>query len=1033
MRKGAFFMPWNTNRVLRDAKVAAVLTVIVFIGGPVSGDVTEDLATLRSALRSEVERCRDEVALTHPNRLDPSVMATCSRDDDDAIRDLVSSIGSLRYLRHYRLIEVEPLGDAVLDQVVAVTAHVNQLLQEHGLPVASHSPAELKDQLLAISSHAAPDSVLNPYFRAPLTASFEVTLRRQIEERIRSLAAARAFSLSGSSEVAMADREALNRRFSYQIVRDLIGRSMTVYVDGEIEKHVGDFRAIIDRDNRRRALVDVSPAASEAPRHDVGDFDRARTAFERLYGIVLSLLPVLADDQESTSSHGYDVSVLIESHFPPYTQVRAAVSTAVHDCWWLLLFGHFESNDGNYLGEDKLHGKLFAFDRDDQQLYLYDKRTEEFKAIYERGRNPVTRGVYLLSDYGFGDLWSAQNAAHLLDSVRRRIGPNGDLLETPTVLGSDLARAFGGVADGSHYLGVPIPNTVTVEWGGEQRIRLASVAASAHGRTLSEVDLPPIALEYRIATGANAVSHGISLPVQDELFHGGAVLRCSPSHDQTRTTVLDAPGRIRVSSAISRVDRPFRARGPTQGITGAIECAKWISNTNSALRLSEVAQIISKDPDGAEPDVDLALLQYLGTAGDIPRSVKSMINDLTIGQLLALNRRDEALAVLRLQATLMQTHADGSYVDAYFRYYRQLLKRLRPDAVSPTRAECSYTLALNQVSAPAELQPVPETEPVGANGIFRSLRNGAAVEDGPMGGQPRDVDVRRRLLAEVLATDESTPVHEYLTGQVLQLFEAFPNYAIVDTTTADDIIEHWQRKVPQIVQGKKSTRQFGPAAVLIWETYHRLLAFWEPLTSGAEVRKSDQVGQLVNVVKGVLKETQDWEVLCDTGKEAIEDEVERSVSRLKEYTSSAFIPYMYYPLDDRDFVIVLDDVTSRLKRDLITKRAELDNRHREGVERELGRLRSGADVDMFQARWRRLVPLHTRPLVSLLLGDIVRQYGMIARRIDYKDAKTFPLFRVKGMGVGYSMQSGLSTELHLDWVATDLQRSGLPTMSVPRK
>ena len=254
-------------------------------------------------------------------------------------------------------------------------------------------------------------------------------------------------------------------------------------------------------------------------------------------------------------------------------------------------------------------------------------------------------------------------------------------------------------------------------------------------------------------------------------------------------------------------------------------------------------------------------------------------------------------------------------------------------------------------------------------------------------------------------------------NQLDLLWRQFPDYRAVSKESASRIEALWAAESQHITQDKDDSVQANEIALLIWQTYHCLVADHHPLAPEETKRKSTQLEKLAKVLEQFDSEVT-WhqtDIPRET-REMIREESRRCIIRLNDYSNSPQCPLFYYPLHDAAFGKAVDAINSQAQKEIQRFREEYSDYRKKLLEEAMKKARTPEkNADFFQRSLRNWSNLQAKSIVSLTMGNIVRHYCMVDRNLNYDDSAMFPFWKVKGIGVAYKMQEGLSMELKVDW------------------
>jgi len=890
----------------------------------------------------------------------------------DAVAASLELLASIRYIRSHAEPGGEPFSDKSTESVPQLLQCLNEALRRSGLPEIECGANEFRSIVAGLLPRSYANDLVNPYFREPVSALRIAEICGEIQAAVDELSPSRRFYLGFQPEITEPQRKWISERYRLQLVRDGIAaplmRDTRLAIEAEMQRIV-DHYGLADQD----AVRPLPEKTDIPPRDDTSEFGSLNESFERLYGTVFSFLPLLLLQEEGGASHRTTIDVEIELLRAPGSKLRTSVASSVDQGWWLILFDHFESSDGRYFGEDRLSGVCLAFDRVERRLYLYEPSTHELKPVCESGQNPVVKGFYLLSGYRFSDVWGAMNTAESLARyVKTKDFPNLETGRNREALDGMLGRS--------------------------------GLTASGIVLSRSEAQIPRIVIPFGLSSSQSLADASYLLPAQIVLFPNGATLDLAFQAEQSRFT---APHRLRVLSR-KRDIRGGRSMDRDSKRVSIATIAKDLLYGCTTYRMREVARCAATCANAGEVESSLESLRQLSMVSGHSQSVSLCLNDLMIGHLLALSRTAEAMDLLHAQVLLLQTHPDRDYPAEYFGYYA---KRLGQDSISGDRfrVHCFFLPHDPQTVPTPELRPVPDL-PAGLFNGASGTRRDPALE------ATQDIGVR---LHDSLSSISEASLRIYLERMLTEALADSPEIRFVDIETADEIEDLWNRGIANLVETRDSNRQMIHSVTLVWQVYHRCLAYWEPISRQFEQQKKGQLASLNAVIDRLSEQVQGWDFIDKSGRDALTAECLRSQLRLAEYSSSPFYPFLYYPLNEAAFRSALASVESRVVQDAESLHSKLIQARLDGIHGEVQKLGRNVDLDLFQTKARTSAALHLPTLASLTLGNIIRQYGIVERRIDYRDRRMFPIGSTRGLSVVYQMQGGIFTEVHVEWALGD--------------
>ena len=277
-------------------------------------------------------------------------------------------------------------------------------------------------------------------------------------------------------------------------------------------------------------------------------------------------------------------------------------------------------------------------------------------------------------------------------------------------------------------------------------------------------------------------------------------------------------------------------------------------------------------------------------------------------------------------------------------------------------------------------------------------------------GSPEDIfDISETLSKVILEYAGDSALSESLRSQSSALWDAFPELRHVDAASAAELVDFWRREIEDVRSESDSGKL--RAATLVWQTYHHLMATQSPLPNEQAERKAEQVLRLEELLELAVTVASQELPMSDKTLESVHGELDRTIDRLREYTEAPQYPFLYYPLSDEAFDLAVTDIEVPFRAAIEKLSDEYSSQKVEVLERTRRRP-GGLSADEQMERW---VERRTRAFVALTMGNVIRQYGIVHRDLDYRDPEMFPLMQVRGLGVVYRMNEGLDAELHVEW------------------
>src|SRR5688572_15679860 len=239
------------------------------------------------------------------------------------------------------------------------------------------------------------------------------------------------------------------------------------------------------------------------------------------------------------------------------------------------------------------------------------------------------------------------------------------------------------------------------------------------------------------------------------------------------------------------------------------------------------------------------------------------------------------------------------------------------------------------------------------------------------------------------------------------LWEHFSHQPNVSAKTAKEVASLWASERSGADKQADRSRLNEEALSRIWQTYHCILADHQPLSENEVVQKKKQIHRLA-----VVLDELDDELLKRHAEipqellDGIRGELRRSVAHLKEYADSPAYPLLYYPLSDGDFEKVMERVRADFEKridDFLTN-----------LPQTISWARARSDVKDKKSRAflsRTSFEQKGNTFAAIAMGNILRQYCMLGRKMDY-NSRMFPTFlKANGVGVSYALGGGLSMRI----------------------
>jgi hypothetical protein len=663
---------------------------------------------------------------------------------------------------------------------------------------------------------------------------------------------------------------------------------------------------------------------------------------------------------------------------------------------------------------------FFLFYIKHTRLYQYQSETRELKLVAS-GRERETAGtVFFFSTYDFRDLLNAFNAANaLVQAWQVR-----STLSTESKRTSDvLALTAAAFANSNEPVEIETANEtqLTLRIDG-QRLELRSATD-----LLEAIQIPSISLCYRISGNSLAAQNGAFFDVDRQLFAEGAVLSSNSHSKNSHTVEILAQNRLRLSGEVSAkndiiIDGDL-SRGELSQVTSV---ARRVMNGSPLVSLEKVLLEIAEAPADRTDEAieaDLYAIESLTRDADtLPASLWTKANDVQVGLLLLLGRRDQALLLLGEQAKLMESATDSDWVREYFRFYNAKLHRPSANvaAMGSKRPHASYCFTCPAVDANRhdgshEATNDKLVDKNVAPAMERSVLKKVEVTSrrSPDSGK---VDVTLLLQDQVRARRSDSQTKNFLLTQLALLGEILADERFVDKVLAERLSGHLAERQSAFTESSDGYVRASAALRAIWECYHAIIAANRPLANEQLATKVAQTEALESAIQRAFEQITSETILGLGSHLKLDAELQKCKSRLQDYCSSGFIPFLYYPLDDNTYEKCIHSIEARMRDDIDALKRDYEHHRVDELRSALVSAEKDTRVDFFQQRRRRWVEDSACTALHLTLGNIIRQYGMAHRRIRLSDQQMFPFAKMRGFSLVYRMEEGIDCELHIDWV-----------------
>lgn len=895
----------------------------------------------------------------------------------------------LRFLREQNLANTPPLNSDVTAQLAEMCQIVRDTLGDRlNVRCALTNDEFVTQYLITPTRHMIGHyALVTPHLRMPLPDSELEHWRQQVDAEVDHMVKLKHHFLLNSKSLPESLREDLTERFWEQSLNEFILEPLMNFTSTQMKPTYDELLASLPEPLPVAENADPEQPA-ESDSYDVTRFDLAVTSQERLYALMLSLLPALAADNPQ-EWHIYRVSSDMWSQFPPHSNSTATIMTAVCPQWWMIIFSHFESNDDNLLSADRLQRKCFVLNREDHQLYEYNRDTED---LHPQGN--VDRlfgdGVLFFQDsYNFDDL---QNAASLADDLasgwhNRENSTHLSTLqffEDPPAVHFDAAKAdTGAVSDADTPAAVRL-------------------VGDDHGH-LQSIDLPALTFAFGISTDNNS-GH---LPVVETIFPQGCryehITRMSDS--SPHAVKVTAPTRLNVQTHLT----PYTPNGNKHGFerSDVIALCRELTQADHILGASLLFDNIRQRVFSPPTEADLLAVTYMAQQYDaLPTSWQWGFDDLRTGFLLSLNRRAEALSVMRHQIDRMRLNEDPAFVDNYFEYYSDIFRKAPDDSHVVPFVLKEY----HRIPQPP-LMPVPDaisTEPV--------LVSQSPEPEKKSARNPDHIDIQQLIVTEILWSQNSS-LSDYAEDRLESMWQYDDQLRYTDPAVGQEIVERWHSDWPRIVNEPDTVTQAKLLNTLLWRIWHRLQCARSPLTPEDKAMKARQIEtlrvMLQQLADRMLREFPDY--MKGDARTRVDAEVKLCITRLEECTSSPFSPAMYHPLPEQSFDEAILGIRKGMDRNFNNLRDNLQELTESSLSSLRDDVRSGARIDFFQWSDRVHIAHTCEATISLSMGSIIGHYGLHCRDWDYEDKTLFPFKDVTGSGVGYVSSTGILSHVNVKW------------------
>lgn len=967
----------------------------------------------KKLLASELDKLNNELPRETMQRVrtDADRYFKIAKGDDGR---LVLLISTLRYMREKRLFYQQQFNSTVQVQLNSLMDDVFDSFADEiygPIPFGKNELRELCEQCPYTPVLAS----IDPYFRVPIAQHKEDEIRATLRARLKDMAKYRQLMWMSAPDLSLEERRILWRAFIRNTIRLLI-----------VQPIIGTVNAVISEyDDKDASAISLAQGNSAEPvkekfapsESDETAFDLLRTSNERVFSVALSLLPMLADGVTASNANewrSFLVNLHLKSTFPPYTEISTCMSIGVCKQWWVIIFAHLESNDGRLLAEQHLGGRCFVYDVDNWRLYEHLPDREQLSVLMEGIGQRFDGSVFFLNDYRCGDVLNALNCANSLSrtwTLHNPVYPSN----TQTLSKSDvLSTVFGHWPNRCSLRRL---NGQTVEYVlGNDRILLEGKRGK-RGTILTNATLPSIGCSFHLAPNWELGDKGTYVPIHCTMFAQGVVIKHIAESSIRSTVILRAPGRVDVTVDVRQISNPLVRCKKEPDEEDATLFSAYLMRSNVLLNLhSSLDHIMADSVDGKrgmDYAAELYLLECLETeAVGIPRALQFYLDDIKTGLLLAMCRKSDALTLLAKQALLLQSNTDKEYVQAYLGFYTEALRHQATRVTSArTTLPCFLCCAAEEEKRGEDaLEKGHSSEPYFTIDLKRTSLPG----DNDI--TPRE-DIASRLYTLVGKQFGDGKMASYVKDQLDLLWEKFPDYRTVGKEPASGIASLWEAESQHITHRKDDYVRANEIALLLWRTYHCLVANHHPLRPEEATRKTSQLRRLEKVLERLDSEvTRQQADIPEGAHAAIRAEAQRCIRRLNEYSASPCYPLFFYPLSDDAFERAIDSIDTKLQKEIHRFIEEYSAHRKKLLDEALQNARNeNRNVDFFQNSLRKWSNLQGRALVSLTMGNIVRHYCVVDRNLDYDDSTVFPFWKVKGISVVYRMQEGLSTELNIDW------------------
>lgn len=920
-------------------KVALICFFALMTLSAESNDLTEELA-------QEIAECSQEFG-ENAAAFEQRLLSMAAQPEWREDRNIVRMITYLRYQKQQKILTTNILNEMVRKQLVEMGLYLRKKISAATTTQIEMENGEFIDTCLfqrVLETARAPE--VFPYFRTPLPSHEVERWKELIDKETQQMSGnLDFFVLNENNLISGQAPKQLNGRFFRQSMQQLVVAPIVAYENSRIKPI---YRSLIEKYN----LAETSELDSQDETvADQTELDLLRSAHERIYSLVLSLIPALNSSQDGNAWHTFDIRVDTSTQFPPHSQLSGRIRLSKKGHWWILLFSDFQSTDGNLLAEKELLRKCFAFDTSSRSFYVFDREHDELELLSNSSNWECSESAYFLNSYRFGEL------KHALNVVL-------DLLHS-----SDLST---------------IPSLESMS----PATRVTCNDNVLKDAVLKSIEIAPVTL--RALLGMHSAKSRV--PVSKVMFPDG----CSYEGIESDASKVVAPSRVAVRMRINSSEY-LDGNSSSSDVKSAHNHCRILIAQDPFVRSQYVIDRMNSTPSDDEQRATLATLDHLEQMTDLPTSWAWKLNDLRCGALLQLDQRAEMLASLARQVQYVRAHPDPAFRKKYFDHYQSLVRRKNENDPALQNSRYSFVVPeqKNNDRKPNRLEHKRLVEDTDIESLAALIQ--------PPENVKFSVDFRADYVAyasEQLVHALSGTPEELITPNIQDEIASFWKARwdqVLDDPDSERRIAYLNTMVWRTYHRIRAAHQPLTAAEIASKEF-----------------QITQLSTLLNETVPLLRNHLS-RPLPDKLFEAAQEETARSLRRLVDYSDSAFYPEFYFPLRSDQFNDAIKKTRLQRDKHLqgfsSTWNAEVSKSLRKLKNDHV----KDGNIDFFNQRLRIWFAQQSRLKIALTMGSLVRHYGLVYRHFDYGDRQVFPCNSVRGLSLVYRMQSGLSTEIHYEW------------------